>query len=163
MWWSSADTGAEACHERQRSVLPCPTPKMVSGMKNVAVSKSLEELPREVARVQGQPAGKEEDSEIGDENGPPPVPKSARVVPGRRHHGRSFALAARRHYQIALGTFLKFVKKRALPLVGRCPCCAVERLLCPGSSASPWFTASCCRDRWPSFSSFGSRKLPRFH
>ena len=71
-------------------------------------------------------AGKEEDSETDDENVPLPVPKSARVVPGRRHNGRSFALAARRHYQIALGTFLKFVKERALPLVGRCPGCAVE-------------------------------------
>ena len=28
----------------------------------------------------------------------------------------------------------------------RSPGCVFERLLCPGSSASPWFTASCCRD-----------------
>ena len=42
----------------------------VSCQKNVAVSKSLEELAREAARVQGQPAGKGEDSETSDENGP---------------------------------------------------------------------------------------------
>ena len=37
-----------------------------------------------------------------------------------------------------------------------------EQLLCPGSAASPWFAASCCRDgRWPSFSRFfGSRQQP---
>ena len=81
----------------------------------------LEELAREVVRVQAQP------------------PKSARVVSGRRHHllrmlvdplmcrdGRSAepllerravrTLAARRNYQTALGAFL------------------------------PWFTASCCHD-----------------
>ena len=28
----------------------------------------------------------------------------------------------------------------------RCLCCLCERLLCQGSSASPWFTGSCCRD-----------------
>ena len=66
----------------QRSVLQCPPPKLVSRRKNVAVSKSLEELTREVPQVQGQPAGKEEDSETSDENGPLPVPKSARVVSG---------------------------------------------------------------------------------
>ena len=49
---------------------------MVSCLKNVAVSKSLEELSREVSRVQSQLVGKEEDSEISDENGPLPVPKS---------------------------------------------------------------------------------------
>ena len=28
----------------------------------------------------------------------------------------------------------------------RCPDCVSERLVCPGISTSPWFTASCCRD-----------------
>ena len=51
----------------QRSVLQCPTPKLVSCLKTVTKSKSVEELAREVARVQGQPAGKEEDSEISAE------------------------------------------------------------------------------------------------
>ena len=49
-------------------------------MKGVTMSKSLEELAREVARVQGQPAGREEDSETSDESGPLLVPNSARVV-----------------------------------------------------------------------------------
>ena len=28
----------------------------------------------------------------------------------------------------------------------RCPGRVIEKLLCPGNSASPWFAASCCRD-----------------
>ena len=58
-------------------------------------------------------------------------------------------LAARQNYQTALGTFHKPVKERALPLVEDVEidgALVVERLLCPGSSASPCFTASCCRD-----------------
>ena len=52
----------------------------------MAASQSLVELAREVARVRSWFAGKEEDSEASDENGPLPVPKSAPVVSGRRHH-----------------------------------------------------------------------------
>ena len=63
------------------------------------MSKSLEELAREVARAQGQPAGKEEDSETCDESGPLPVPSSARVVSGRRHH----RLRRRNVGRVALG------------------------------------------------------------
>ena len=63
----------------------CPTPKVVSCLKKVKVS-SLEELAREVARVQGQPAGKEEGTKSGDERRPLPVPKSALMVSGRLHH-----------------------------------------------------------------------------
>ena len=106
----------------------------------VARPQSLKELAREVARVQGQPAGKEEDSGTSDESGPRLVPNSARIVSGRRHHrlcmldghlmrrhGKSKKsrlerrdvrpLAARWNYQTALGTFLKFVKELTLPLV----------------------------------------------
>ena len=152
---SSPDTGAEACHARsptkvyesaqitrllaplpdakrpsrvspcQRSVIRCPTPKVGSCLKNVTMPKSLEALAREVARVQGKPAAMEEDSEISDENGPLPVPKSAWVVSGHRHHhlrmlvdhlvcrngrseelllerGGARSLAARRNYQTDL-------------------------------------------------------------
>ena len=28
----------------------------------------------------------------------------------------------------------------------RCPSCVFDRLLCPETLISPWFTASCCRD-----------------
>ena len=82
---------------------------------------------------------KEEDSETRDENGPLPLPKSALVVRGRRHHrlrmlvdhvmcrdGRSGesllkrravrTLAARRSHPTALGLFLKFGWERALHL-----------------------------------------------
>ena len=124
----------------QRSAIWCPTPKLISRLKHVAASKSLVELTRDGARVQGQPAGKEEDSETSDEIGPLPVPKPSQVVSGRRRHrlrllvnhfmcrdGRSKesvlerrdvrTLAARRNHPTALGTFLKFGKERALHLV----------------------------------------------
>ena len=168
------------------------TPKLVSCLKNVAVSKSLEDLAREVARVQGQPTGKEEDSETRDENGRPHVPKSARVVSGRQHHrlrmlvfhlmcrdGRLEeslleqrdvrTLAARRNYQTALGTFFKFVKERAVPLVEDVEFdgalvaysndCFVQGVQHHHGSQ----LLAAMMDRWPSFSRFGSRKLPRFH
>ena len=116
MQWLSAETGAEARNARsptkvsesaqvtrllapppdakrpsrmspcQRSVIQCPMAKVGSCLENVAVSKSLVQLAREVPRVQGQPAGKEEHNETSDENGPLLVPKSARAVSGRRHH-----------------------------------------------------------------------------
>ena len=70
----------------QKSVIRCPTLEVVSCLKNEKMSKSLEELAREVVRVQGQPAGKEEDRGTSDESGSMQVPKSARVVSGRRHH-----------------------------------------------------------------------------
>ena len=112
---------------------------MKSHEGHVAVSKSLVVLASDVAQVEGQLAGKEEDSETSDESGPLPVPKSARAVSGRRHHrlrmlvdhlmcrdavGR-IAPGAKscedtrrtRNHQTALGTFLKFGKERAVPLV----------------------------------------------
>ena len=48
----------------------------------------VEESPSAATRscASTKPAGKEEDSETSDESGPLPVPKSARVVSGRRHH-----------------------------------------------------------------------------
>ena len=70
----------------KKSAIQRPTVKMASCLKTVTISKSLEELARGVARVQGQPADKEEDSEISNEIGPLLVPKSARGVSGRRHH-----------------------------------------------------------------------------
>ena len=105
---------------------------MVSCLKN-SVSKSLEELARGVARYQSQSAGKKEGSGTSDESGSLPLPSSARVVSGRRHHrlrmradhlmcrdGRSEeslkertavrTLAARRNHQTNLGKFLKFVR-----------------------------------------------------
>ena len=58
----------------------------MSCLKTATISKSLEELARVVARVQGQLAGKDKDSETIDESGPLLVPKSARVVSQRRNH-----------------------------------------------------------------------------
>ena len=107
MQWTPAGDGTEGCHARsptevndrllefwrpsrvcpcRKSVIGCPTTKVVSCRKGVTMCKSLGELAREVERVQGQPAVKEEDSGTRDENEPLLVPRSARVVSGRRHH-----------------------------------------------------------------------------
>ena len=145
----------------------------MSCLDTVAVSKSLVDLAREVAREQGQPAGKEEDSETSDENGPLPVPKSARVVSGRRHHRlrmlvdllvyrdrieivapgakscgdtRSATGSSNRSRnvpQICKGARVPFLRRCRSR---RCPGGVFERLLCPGITASPLFTASCSRD-----------------
>ena len=69
----------------QKSAVRCP-PRVASCLENATVSKSLEKLAREVARVQGQPIGKVEGSETSDGNGPTPVLTSAQVVFGQRHH-----------------------------------------------------------------------------
>ena len=83
---------------------------------------------------QSQPAGKEEDREISDENGLLLVPKPSKVVSGRRHlllllgdhlmcpDGRSeesllkrraaMTIPARQNLQTAFGKFFKFVQKR---------------------------------------------------
>ena len=92
-------------------------------------------------RVSGRWHAKLSESETSDENGKLLVPKSARMVSGRRQHrlrmlvdhlmcrdGRSEesllerravrALAARQNCRTALRTFQKFAKERMLPLVG---------------------------------------------
>ena len=154
---------------------------MVYCLKSVTISRSLEELAREVARVQGQPAGKEEDSETSNETKPLDAPRSAR----RRHHRLRMlidrlmcrdgkmeelllerravkTLAARLIDQTAHGTFLKCVKERVFPLVED-----VEFYSAPRAQkiALPTMVRSFLpvMDRWPSFSRSGSRKLPRFH
>ena len=132
----------------------------------------LEELTRKVARVEGQTAGKEEESETSDENGPVHVAKPAQVVSGRRHlrllvhHlmcrvGRSEepimeqraarTLAARQDHQTALGKFLEIItgahaSSGRLRRKRRCPGRAFQRLLRSGSSTSQWITASCNSD-----------------
>ena len=170
MPWSSACTGAKACHARTPTkvfkVCPVDSSSGTSSRRQATVeSDSLSGICGSVTDAeagvlseksgsvkesraagtrssasQGQAAGKEEDSETSDENGPLAVLKSARVVSGRQHHrlrmlvdhlvyrgGRSEesllerkavrTLPARRNHQTALGTFTKFVKERALPLV----------------------------------------------
>ena len=97
MQWTPAGVGTEACHarslteihesspnwstsgtscrretpvENESLPIPSPTPKVVSCLKSVTVSRSLEKLAREVARVRGRPAGKDEHGETSDESGP---------------------------------------------------------------------------------------------
>ena len=219
MPWSSACTGAKACHARTPTkvfkVCPVDSSSGTSSRRQATVeSDSLSgicgSVPDAEAGVlseksgsvkesraagtrssasQGQAAGKEQDS---DENVPLAVPRSARVVSGRQHHrlrmlvdhlvyrgGRSEeslverkavrTLPARRNHQTALGTFLKFVKERALPLVEDVE---IHRALVAYSDdcidhgvqrhhGSQLLAA--VMDRWPSFSRIGSRRLPRFH
>ena len=156
----------------------------------VTISDTLEELAREVARAQGQHTGREEDSETSDESGQLRVPKSARVVSGRRNHrlrilvaicdvetgsqkNRSWnegvrTVAERRNYQTALGSFLKFVQKRTLPLVadGEIDAALVaysnDCFLQGAQHHHGSQLLAAVMDRWPSFSRFGSRILPRF-
>ena len=76
--------------------------------KNVTVSKSLEELAREVARVLGQPGWQRGGSESSDESGPLLVPLSARVVSGRLYHrfaitDRSFDVSRWKFGKVAPG------------------------------------------------------------
>ena len=52
-------------------------------LKSMSNFTDLVKLARDVARVQGQPAGKEEDSETSDENVSLLVPKFARAMSGR--------------------------------------------------------------------------------
>ena len=54
--------------------------------KTLTISKGLEELTREDARVQRQPVGREDDSETSDESVPLPARSLARIVSGRRHY-----------------------------------------------------------------------------
>ena len=68
-FWPSSRRQSESVSPYQKCMIQCPTPKVVSCLKNVTMSKSLEELAREVARVQGQSDGKGEDSETIDECG----------------------------------------------------------------------------------------------
>ena len=103
-------------------MIRCPTQKVVFCLKNVTVSWSHE----------GQPAGKGEDIQSSDEHAPltsAPVVlvNDATVCALMCRDGKSResllerramrTLAAQQNYQTALGTFLKFVKKRAIPLV----------------------------------------------
>ena len=90
---------------------------------------------------------------------------------GRKNRSRPKGcgtLAARRNHQTALGTFLKCVKERALPLVEDVEVdgasvaysndCIVQRVQHHFSSQ----LLAAVMDRWPSFSRIGSSKLPRF-
>ena len=154
----------------QKTAVRCPTPAVAARLKSVTNSKSLQKQARVVSCARSRPAAvKEEDSETGDENGPSPVPKSARVISGRRHHRLPIlvdhlmcrygeleelesllkrravgALAARRSHQTALGKFLK--------------CFVLGVHHHHGSQL-----VAAVKDRWPSFSRFGSSKLPWNH
>ena len=129
-------------------------------MKNVAVSKSLEELAREVARVQCQPAGKEVDSETSNEGGPRlPLPKSAQIMSKRRHHRLCMLvdylcdLSRWRVGRIAPGAKSCEDSCSSTELSNRSWDVEIDGALVVYSNdsfvqgvPSPWFAASCCRD-----------------
>ena len=130
--------------------------------------------------------------ETSDESGPLPVPKSAWVASGRRHHrlrmlvdhslcrdGRSEesfqerrtvrTLAARRNSQTALGNFFKIVQKRTLSRVKHVK---IDGALVARSNdcfvqvVQHYHVSrllAAVMDRWPSSSRFVSRTLPDFH
>ena len=158
----------------QRSVLRCPTPKLVSCLKNVEVSKSLEELEREVSRAQGQQVGKEEYSETSVENG---LSTSAEVGMGSvwattqpfAHAGRSFDVSRWNVGRIGRGAKSCEDTRNAtelpnrswdVPLIctvarapsgrrrqnRRSPSCVFEQLLCPGDGSQ---LLAAVMDCWP--------------
>ena len=161
-------------------------------MKGVTNSKGLEKLAREDARVQGQRAGKEEDSETSNENGPLLAPKSAwfldddttacacmlvdhlmcrdgRSEESLLERGAVRTPSARQSHQTARGKFLKFVLKRTLPLVEDAE---IDGALIAYSNdcsdqGVQHHTGSqllaTVLDRWPSFCRCWSSKVRRNH
>ena len=146
----------------QSSVLWCPTPKLVSRLKSVALSKGLEELAREGARVQahrwhrgGQRNQRRKRATTcagvctgGVWTTTPPFAhacqsidvsrlKVGRTAPGTksREDTRSTTEVSNRSWdvpQICKGASAPSGRRRRNR---RCPGCAFQRLLCPGSSA----------------------------
>ena len=151
-------------------------------------SKSLDMLARVVARFQGQPAGKEEESDTTDVNEPLLAPKSAEQRPPPSHSGLSLdvqkkcefkaslvmrravrTLTTRRIRPLPRGQLLKCVKERSLHLVkdvevndgqdaSRKDCFVMG---IPHHHGSQLLAAVMAR--WPSFSRFGSSQLPWNH
>ena len=195
MQWSSVDTVTGACHTRSPTKISEKCPDYAasgrSSRRQTTVVSDLSSGARRQSRRQSRsrvwPAGKEEDSDTSDENGPPLVPNSARVVSGRQHHclrmlvdhlmcrdGRSEeslpeqraerTLAARRNYQNRSRDVPQICKGARAPS-GRRPrnrwCFCNDRLV-QGVQHHPGSQLLAVMDRWPSFSRFGSSKLPRF-
>ena len=185
MQCSSGGMGTHAC---PTEIDPTPDDKGGIFCKNRDdLKESRAVVASEVSRrVQGQPAGIEKDSETSNESGPLLVPKSARRVSGRRHHrlrmladhlmcrdGKSDesllerravrTLAARRNYQTALGSCLKFMQKCTLLLVadgvidGALVAYSNDCLLLGVQHHQGFQLLAAVMDRWPSFSRFGSR------
>ena len=125
----------------RRSVLRCPTPKLVPGRKNVVVSKSGGNGTRSCASP--RPTHWQRGQRNQQRNRA--AWKVGRSAPGAKscEDTRSTTELSNRFWdvpQIWKGARAPFGRRR------RCPGYVFERLLCPGSSASPWFAASCCRD-----------------
>ena len=86
------------------------------------------------------------------------VPKSARIVSGRRHHRllmlvdhlmcntRSTTEVSNRSWHVSQVCSKAHASSGRGRRNRRCLGCVFQRLLSPGSSMSPWFAASCCRD-----------------
>ena len=77
--------------------------------------------------------------------------------------GDARTFAARWNYQAALGSFLQFVQKRTLPLVALVPWLRIPTIALSREFSITMVHSFLLGGCWPSFSRFGSRKLPRFH
>ena len=223
MQWSSAYTGAAACHARTPTKVfeGCPdhsTSGPSSRRQATAESEFLSEIcasvPDANVGVLSEECGSVKESRgAGTRSFASSVPtrrqrggqrnqrrkrastcaEAARVASGRHHRrlpmlvdhltcrdGRSEesllerravgTLAARRNDQTALGTFLKLVKARALPLVEDVEIDGAlvaysNDCFAQGVQHHHFFAASCCRDGLLAVNQplFGSRKHPRFH
>ena len=152
-------------------------------------SKSLGEVARENARIQGQPAVKDEDGVSSDGSGPL---LNAKVcthgvwtsTPPFAHADRPFNVAKWTVGRITPGGKSCEILRCAMEFSNRawdvpqgctrtpapfgrkrqsrgCPGRLLKRLLHPESSTLPYFAASCRRDRHRA--AFGPRKLRAFH
>ena len=144
----------------QRSVIRCPTPKMVSCPKNVTVSRGWHAKLRE---CKAQPAGKEEGSEVqrrkrasaGAEvrtgyfwTSTPPFSHADRSFDVSRWKLGNVAPASSRYENPRRFIKLKWVKERVLPLfedvkIEGALVAHSKKLLCPGILHHQ---GSCCRD-----------------
>ena len=167
-------------------------PKAGSAMPDASsdgLSEKFEKF-QESREAGAKPAGKEDDSETSVESEPLPVPKSAHVVSGRRHHRlRNLvdhrmcrngmlkesllkrrvvrALTAPRSHQSVLGQFFQCVKEGVLRLV-KDEEVNDARVAHPKDCSVLGFLhhqgsqlLAAVMDRWPSCSRFGSSELPR--
>ena len=148
---------------------PVPDANLVSCLKCVTNCKNLKELARGVARVQGQPIGRNQRrkrantlTEVrtgGFWTSTPPFAhagpsfdvlrlKVGRIAPGAKscEDTRSTTELSNRSWNVPQICAAKRAPSGRRRRNRWSPGCVFERLLCPGIPASPWFTASCCRD-----------------
>ena len=147
----------------RKSAIRCPTPAAAPCSKNMTNSTSLGKLARVVARNGGQPAGREVDNKNQrrkrattcakvrtDDFGTITALRTSAIISWcaeleSESTGRATKCCNRsgQLHQACKGACAAPGRGRRSQ---RCPICVSERLLCRGSSKSPWSRAPCCHD-----------------